>query len=31
VPRLVGNMLGKVKAADGTALDVEISLEAGRR
>ena len=29
VPRLVGNMLGKVKAADGSALDVEISLEAG--
>lgn len=29
VPRLVGAMLGKVKAAGGTALDVEISLEAG--
>jgi catalase len=29
VPRLVGNMLGKVKTADGKALDVEISLEAG--
>jgi catalase len=29
VPRLVGGMLGKVKAADGAALDVEISLEAG--
>ncbi len=29
VPRLVGAMLGKVKAADGEALDVEISLEAG--
>jgi catalase len=29
VPRLVGSMLGKVKAADGAALDVEISLEAG--
>ncbi|MGB9110228.1 MAG: catalase [Telluria sp.] len=29
VPRLVGNMLGKVKSADGSALDVEISLEAG--
>ena len=29
VPRLVGNMLGKVKAADGSALDVEVSLEAG--
>jgi catalase len=29
VPRLVGSMLGKVKAADGSALDVEISLEAG--
>ncbi|MEW6021502.1 MAG: catalase [Pseudomonadota bacterium] len=29
VPRLVGNMLGKAKAADGTALDIEISLEAG--
>ncbi|NNG22189.1 catalase [Telluria aromaticivorans] len=29
VPRLVGNMLGKVKAADGSTLDVEVSLEAG--
>jgi catalase len=29
VPRLVGGMLGKVKAADGKPLDVEISLEAG--
>jgi catalase len=29
VPRLVGNMLGKVKAADGALLDVEVSLEAG--
>ncbi len=29
VPRLVGNMLGKAKAADGAALDIEISLEAG--
>ena len=29
VPRLVGNMLGKAKAADGMALDIEISLEAG--
>jgi catalase len=29
VPRLVGGMLGKVKSAGGTALDVEISLEAG--
>jgi catalase len=29
VPRLVGSMLGKVKAAAGAALDVEISLEAG--
>ncbi len=29
VPRLVGNMLGKVKTADGATLDVEISLEAG--
>jgi catalase len=29
VPRLVGAQLGKVTAADGTALDVEISMEAG--
>ncbi len=29
VPRLVSTMLGKVKAADGSALDVEVSLEAG--
>ncbi|MDN4061331.1 catalase [Massilia sp. YIM B02769] len=29
VPRLVGNMLGKAKAADGAMLDIEISLEAG--
>jgi catalase len=29
VPRLVGNMLGKVKASAGDPLDVEISLEAG--
>ncbi len=29
VPRLVGSMLGKVKTADGSALDVEVSLEAG--
>ncbi|SFC16457.1 catalase [Massilia yuzhufengensis] len=29
VPRLVGNLLGKVKAADGAVLDVEVSLEAG--
>jgi catalase len=29
VPRLVGGMLGKVKANDGASLDVEISLEAG--
>lgn len=29
VPRLVGSRLGKVIAADGSALDVEISLEAG--
>jgi catalase len=29
VPRLVGSMLGKVKAADGAPLDVEISLETG--
>jgi catalase len=29
VPRLVGGMLGKVKSAGGTTLDVEISLEAG--
>jgi len=29
VPRLVGNMLGKAKAADGSLLDIEISLEAG--
>jgi catalase len=28
VPRLVGNMLGKVTAAGGDSLDVEISLEA---
>lgn len=29
VPRLVGSRLGKVVAADGSAMDVEISLEAG--
>ena len=29
VPRLVGTMLGKVRAAGGKALDVEVSLEAG--
>jgi catalase len=29
VPRLVGAMLGKVQAAGGKALDVEVSLEAG--
>jgi catalase len=29
VPRLVGNMLGKVKTSAGNRLDVEISLEAG--
>jgi catalase len=29
VPRLVAGHLGKVPAADGSALDVEISLEAG--
>jgi len=29
VPRLVSTMLGKVKAADGSTLDVEVSLEAG--
>ena len=29
VPRLVGNLLGKVTAADGDPLDVEISIEAG--
>jgi catalase len=29
VPRLVGNMLGKVKTSAGNPLDVEISLEAG--
>ncbi|WP_020656712.1 catalase [Massilia niastensis] len=29
VPRLVGSTLGKVKASNGTPLDVEISLEAG--
>ncbi|MDY0962236.1 catalase [Massilia sp. CFBP9026] len=29
VPRMVGNMLGKVKAADGDPIDVEISVEAG--
>jgi catalase len=29
VPRLVGNMLGKVKTSAGDPLDVEISLEAG--
>lgn len=29
VPRLVGSRLGKVVAADGSSLDVEISLEAG--
>lgn len=28
VPRMVGNMLGKVKAADGDPIDVEISVEA---
>ena len=29
VPRMVGNMLGKVKALDGDPIDVEISVEAG--
>ncbi|WP_296952092.1 catalase [uncultured Massilia sp.] len=29
VPRLVGNMLGKVAGANGAPLDVEVSLEAG--
>jgi catalase len=29
VPRVVGSMLGKVKAGKGDPLDVEISLEAG--
>jgi len=29
VPRLVGTKIGKVQAADGTALDIEVSLEAG--
>ncbi|WP_208279218.1 catalase [Massilia oculi] len=29
VPRLVGNMLGKVTARDGDPIDVEISVEAG--
>jgi catalase len=29
VPRVVGGQLGKVKAADGGALDIEISLETG--
>jgi len=29
VPRLVGTKIGKVQAADGAALDVEVSLEAG--
>jgi len=29
VPRLVGNMLGKVTAVDGDPIDVEISVEAG--
>jgi len=29
VPRIVGTMLGKVKATGGKALDVEVSLEAG--
>ncbi|MBD8529240.1 MULTISPECIES: catalase [unclassified Massilia] len=29
VPRLVGNMLGKVKTSAGDPLDIEISLEAG--
>ena len=29
VPRMVGNLLGKVKAADGDPIDVEISVEAG--
>jgi len=28
VPRMVGNLLGKVKAADGDPIDVEISVEA---
>ena len=28
VPRMVGNMLGKVKARDGDPIDVEISVEA---
>jgi catalase len=29
VPRMVGNLLGKVKALDGDPIDVEISVEAG--
>ena len=29
VPRMVGNMLGKVTAVDGDTIDVEISVEAG--
>jgi catalase len=29
VPRVVGNMLGKVASSDGNALDIEISIEAG--
>lgn len=29
VPRMVGNMLGKVTARDGDPIDVEISVEAG--
>ncbi len=29
VPRLVGNMLGKVASTDGDKLDIEISVEAG--
>jgi len=29
VPRMVGNLLGKVKARDGDPIDVEISVEAG--
>ncbi len=29
VPRMVGNMLGKVTARDGNPIDVEISVEAG--
>ena len=29
VPRMVGNMLGKVTAVDGDPIDVEISVEAG--